>query len=71
VYVFALLAHKEKKTIDPLDLKQWEFFVLPTEVLNQRQRSQHSITLKSLETLSGGSVNYFGLKGAVTAAIQK
>jgi len=61
IYVFALLAHKDKKTIDPLNLNQWRFYVLPTEVLNRRKRSQHSITLRSLEKLSGGSVNYDAL----------
>ncbi len=61
VYVFALLAHKDKLTVDPLNVTQWEFYVLPTAVLNERTRSQHSITLKTLEGLSGGSVNYFQL----------
>lgn len=70
VYVFALLKHKEKKSIDPLNLNQWEFFVLPTEVLDLRERSQHSITLKSLERLSGESVNYFELKDAIIKAYQ-
>ena len=53
VYVFALLAHEDKQTIDPLDLSQWKFYVLPTCVLNARARSQHSITLPSLEKLPG------------------
>lgn len=58
VYVFALLTHKEKPTVDPLNVTQWAFYVLPTTVLNERTRSQHSITLKTLENLSGGAVNY-------------
>ena len=52
VYVFALLAHTDKQTIDPLDVSQWEFFVLPTETLDRRERSQHSITLPSLKKLA-------------------
>jgi hypothetical protein len=28
VYVFCLLAHADKATLDPLDLSQWEFYVL-------------------------------------------
>jgi len=51
VYVFALLAHTEQATLDPLDVAQWEFYVLPTKVLDARVQSQHSITLKSLRTL--------------------
>ena len=29
LYVFALLAHKDHRTIDPLELDQWTFYVLP------------------------------------------
>lgn len=52
VYVFALLAHQDKATVDPLDANQWRFFVLPTTTLNARTRSQHSITLPTLAKLT-------------------
>jgi len=68
VYVFALLAHKDKQTIDPLDVRQWQFFVLPTRILDGRERSQHSITLKTLESLSS-AVDYSHLSDAVHQAI--
>jgi len=64
VYVFALLFHKDKNTGNPLDISQWEFFVLPTKVLDQRERSQYSITLPSLKKLTK-SVSYFELGQAV------
>lgn len=53
VYVFALLAYKrenaiaDKETVNPLDLRQWEFYVLSADVLNKR--NQDSITLQSLQ----------------------
>lgn len=68
VYVFALLAHADKSTIDPLDVGQWRFYVLPTTALDHRSRSEHSITLKSLEALAGPPVDYHGLKEAVEHA---
>lgn len=68
VYVFAILAHKDKSTIDPLNIAQWEFFVLPTPVLDKRIRSQHSITLPSLKRLCGEPVQYSVLRAAVEAA---
>jgi hypothetical protein len=73
VYVFALLAHRDKLSVDPMNLKQWQFYVLPTRVLEQRTRSQHSITLKSLESLAGEHVDFKGLEIAVqhAAAAQK
>ena len=68
VYVLALLGHQDKATIDPLNLDQWEFFVLPTATLDARTRSQHSITLPSLLKLHGESVPFTGLRNAVLIA---
>ena len=70
VYVFALLFHKDKETVNPLDISQWEFFVFPTKVLDERERSQHSITLPSLKKLTY-SVSFFELRQAVDKAKDK
>lgn len=67
VYVFALLSHQDKQTIDPLNVGQWEFYIVPTRLLDARKRSQYSITLKSLQKLSA-PVPYTGLKAAVDRA---
>lgn len=67
VYVFALLKHRDQETLDPLDVSQWEFFVLPTFVLDERQRSQHSITLASLRKLTTPAA-FADLANAVTVA---
>jgi len=71
VYVFALLAHTDKTTIDPLNLDQWRFYVLPTATLDGRTRSQHSITLRSLEKLCSEAITYAGLSKAVENCIGK
>ncbi len=68
VYVFALLAHQDKHSIDPLNVGQWQFYVLPTSTLDARQRSQYSITLKSLQRLCGPPVGYGELAEAVKRA---
>ena len=72
IYVFALLKEKEKSNVDPLRLDQWEFYVVPTATLNNRKRSQQSITLNSLksekEKLKVQTVDFFGLKDAVKKA---
>ncbi len=67
VYVFAVLKHRDQPTLDPTDLAQWDFYVLPTSVLNARKRSQHSITLPSLRKLAA-AVSFAELKGAVHQA---
>lgn len=71
VYVFALLAHNDKETIDPLDVSQWRFYVVATSVLDERKRSQYSITLKSLEKLCSEFVTYEELPRAVENCIGK
>jgi len=68
LYVLALLAHTDKATLNPLDLDQWSFFVVPTEVLDARTRSQHSITLPSLGTLGYRAVSFGELGEAVRSA---
>lgn len=68
VYVFALLGHKDKSNLNPMELSQWQFYVLATRCLDERQRSQHSITLKSLETLCGRSLRYDEIRDAVEMA---
>lgn len=57
VYVFCLLYHDIKQTVDPLNMNHWEFYVLATKELNEYKRSQHSITLKSLQKFTP-SVTY-------------
>ncbi len=71
VYVFALLAHQDKASIDPQDVSQWIFFVVPTCELDNRQRSQHSITLKSLQALAGQGVTFDFLPTAVASAFAR
>lgn len=68
VYVFALFKNQDRDSLDPLNITQWEFYVLPTCALNERARSQHSITLRSLQTLSGGPITFEQLRKAVACA---
>ena len=68
VYVFALLDHVERATVDPLDLGQWRFFVPPTSKLEALVSEQRALTVPTLDALSSGSVAYEDLKAAVRKA---
>ncbi len=70
VYVFCLLHHREKQTLDPLNLDQWTFYVLPTHVLDKRCRLQKTITLASLESLKPLKTGFVGLPEAVSACAE-
>ena len=61
LYVFCVLHHKDKKTVDPLNLSQWTFYLLNTNELNDKKPRQKSITLSSLLTLNPIQVKYDNL----------
>ena len=68
VYVFCLLKHREQESINPLDLSRWEFYVVPTEMINKWYGDRESITLKSLQNTGIVPVPYEDLRGAVLYA---
>ncbi|WP_036564621.1 hypothetical protein [Nocardioides halotolerans] len=68
VYVFALLEHLSKATVDPLDLDQWVFYVLPTATLDRQLAAQRRISLARLLTLEPETTRFDGLNTAVTGA---
>ena len=59
LYVFCVLAYEEDDgKVNPLDLSQWDFYVLETKVLNEKVPTQKSIGLKSLQKLNPVKVQY-------------
>lgn len=58
VYVFCLLAHQDKRTVNPLDVSQWEFYVVETEKLNELCSERQSISLNPLSEICGQVVLY-------------
>jgi hypothetical protein len=68
VYVFCVLHHQDKATVDPLDLRQWTFYVLPTAVLRTRVPGQKSISLAALLALGARKVDHAGIAQAVRTA---
>jgi hypothetical protein len=51
LYVFCILAHNEKITLDPANLNQWLFYVLSSRTLDERLKTQKRISLRTLLTL--------------------
>ncbi|MGL4583724.1 MAG: hypothetical protein ACRCVU_12185 [Flavobacterium sp.] len=64
VYVFCLLKHKDKATVNPLNLDQWEFYVVSTLQLNKDLGNQKSISLSVLRKLAK-ALNFSELKDDV------
>ena len=64
IYVFCVF--KGKKTLHVLDTSKWEFYVLPTEVLDQKRPEQKTIRLSSLKKLSPRKCSYKNLKKTIS-----
>lgn len=65
IYVFCFLNFRgEKSEVNPLNMDQWEFYALPTKVLNSHFPASGSISLNALRNLTS-AVNYSDLKKRV------
>ena len=71
VYVFCVLQHKDQETIDPLNMDQWNFYVLATNKLNEAVGRQKTITLGSLRELDPVTVPYGKLNASIKSAANK
>lgn len=65
IYVFAVHTHQDKATLDPLDVNQWVFYVMPTTVLNEMMPTQKSIGLSSLLKLGPTKLKFEALGEAM------
>ncbi len=65
VYVFALLKHLEKATLNPMDVAQWQFYVLAAE----RLPGCKQLSLRTLEALDPILATYEELPSAVRRAV--
>jgi len=69
VYVFCLLAEKDQKRLNPLDVAQWEFHVVPTRWLDDVLGDQKSIGLGRLSKSPWGTAHpWESLRSAIDAA---
>lgn len=64
-YVLCLLNHRDKMTVNPLDLDQWEFYVVPTALLNAKVPKQKSIAFSFLAKNNIQSCSYGEIRSSV------
>jgi ribosomal protein L36 len=72
VYVFCLLKEKEFEILDPMDVSQWTFWVVPTRLIDKFLPDKKTVGLNTIEaTLKVKKVDYNGLREAVTKALNE
>jgi hypothetical protein len=65
LYVFALLGHRDKGTLDPLDLDQWEFYLVPSRVLAEQVGAAKQLSLMRLLALRPDRAGFRELGSAI------
>ena len=68
VYVFCVLAHLDGQTVNPLELTQWEFYILPTSTLDSSLGNQKTVSLSRLKDLGAVALDYDQIRNAVLKA---
>lgn len=65
IYIFAILNHKDSKTINPMKLEQWDFYVIKTKILDENLWLQKTLWLNWLFDLNPIKATYIDLKRIV------
>lgn len=66
VYVFCVHKHTDQDTIDPLQISQWDFYLLPTAVLNEKFGAQKTVSLSALQKAGAEYCEYSNLKARLS-----
>lgn len=67
VYVFCHHSHTDQATINPLDVSQWDFYLLPTKVLDEKLPGQKSASLSALKKIGAIPCPYSDLYSTIIA----
>ena len=67
VYVFCLFSETDREKADPMQMEQWQFYVLPTLVLDEQCGNRQSLSLSALLSLSPIQCTYSDLQTTIDA----
>lgn len=69
VYVFCVHKEQNPNKANPLELSQWDFYLLPTRVLDEKVPRQKRITLSALLKLGAEKVPFERIKERLLALV--
>lgn len=70
IYIFCLYPHVDRESANILDVPAWEFYVVPTHVLETHCGARKSIRLSPLLQLAGAVAHFNELKPRVDMAVE-
>lgn len=65
IYVFCLNTGDSKETSNPLDLNNWEFYIVPTAVINEHCHDNKTISLGRVKSLGFSAKRYDEIKSEI------
>ena len=71
LYIFCLFAATDRTEANPMKLDQWEFYIVPTALINEKLGDQRKISLQGIERLGITACEYSEIKQAVDGLMAK
>ena len=69
IYVFCLNTGNTKESSNPLNLNNWEFYVVPTAVINEKCGDNKTISLGKIKSLGFSGKRYDEIKSEIDSII--
>lgn len=69
IYVFCLNNGKTKETADPLNLDNWEFYIVPTSFINENCGDNKSISLGRIQSFGFEAKKFYEIKETIDILI--
>lgn len=71
IYVFCLNTGDSAEDSDPLKLENWEFYIVPTYVINENCGNNKTVSLGRVKKLAGFSTEYSDIKAVIDKMIDQ
>lgn len=65
LYIFCLFSEQDRSKANPLNLDQWQFYVIPTVIIDRKLGDQRKISLQGLERIDAIQCKYEEIKAVV------
>lgn len=71
VYIFCLNIGETKEDSYPLNLNNWEFYIVPTEIIDDKCKDNKTISLGRIKSLGFSAVRYSDIKSVMDSYVKE
>ena len=69
VYIFCVHKHTDQQTVNPLDISQWDFYLMPTRIINEKLKNQKTATLSTLIKHGAEKCDYYSINQRIAEIV--